>query len=72
MSIVGFDNWEVMAEATRPPLTSVDMNLRDLGRQAGLRLLDMIAGKRLHGVHRLPCTLVVRESCGARGGAMPS
>ena len=72
VSIVGFDNWEVMAEATRPPLTSIDMNLRDLGRQAGLRLLDMIAGKRLHGVHRLPCTLVVRESCGARGGAVPS
>jgi LacI family transcriptional regulator len=68
VSIVGFDNWEVMAEATRPPLTSIDMNLRDLGQHAGLRLLDMIAGKRLHGVHRLPCTLVVRESCGARGG----
>jgi LacI family transcriptional regulator len=56
-----------MADATRPPLTSVDMNLRHLGRQAGLRMLDMIAGKHLHGVHRLPCTLVVRESCGARG-----
>jgi LacI family transcriptional regulator len=68
VSIVGFDNWEVMADATRPPLTSVDMNLRDLGREAGLRLLDMISGKRLHGVRRLACTLVVRESCGARGG----
>jgi hypothetical protein len=29
-------------------------------------MLDMIAGKHLHGVHRLPCTLIVRESCGAR------
>jgi LacI family transcriptional regulator len=66
VSIVGFDNWEVMADATRPPLTSVDMNLRHLGRQAGLSMLDMIAGKHLHGVHRLPCTLIVRESCGAR------
>jgi len=66
VAIVGFDNWEVMADATRPPLTSVDMNLKDLGRQAGLRLLDMIAGKRLRGVHRLPCTLIVRESCGGR------
>ena len=72
VSIVGFDNWEVMAEATRPPLTSVDMNLKDLGREAGLHLIDMIAGKRLHGVHRLPCTLVVRESCGGRGGRVPS
>jgi LacI family transcriptional regulator len=65
VAIVGFDNWEIMADATRPPLTSVDMNLKDLGRQAGTRLLEMIAGKRLTGVHRLPCTLVVRESCGA-------
>ena len=65
VSIVGFDNWEIMAEATRPPLTSVDMNLKDLGRQAGLRLLEMIAGKQSRGVDRLPCTLVVRGSSGA-------
>jgi len=67
VSIVGFDNWEIMAEATRPPLTSVDMNLKDLGRRAGRSLLDRIGGKRLHGVERLPCTLVVRDSCGANG-----
>ncbi len=68
VSIVGFDNWEIMAESTRPPLTSIDMNLKDLGRHAGLRLLDQIAGKKLRGVERLPCTLVVRSSCGANGG----
>ena len=66
VSIVGFDNWDVIVDATRPPLTSVDMNLVDLGRQAGQRMLDMIAGKELHGVQRLPCSLVIRESCGAR------
>ncbi len=68
VSIVGFDNWEIVAEAIRPPLTSVDMNLKDLGRRAGMSLLDRIAGKKLHGVERLPCTLVVRGSCGANGG----
>ena len=47
VAIVGFDNWEVMALAARPPLTSIDMNLKALGREAGDRLLDMIAGKRL-------------------------
>ena len=31
-------------EAARPPLTSVDMNLRALGREAGERLIAMIAG----------------------------
>jgi LacI family transcriptional regulator len=64
VSIVGFDNWDVIVEATRPPLTSVDMNLKNLGRQAGLDLLEMISGTHLHGVQRLPCTLVVRGSCG--------
>ena len=69
VSIVGFDNWEVMADATRPPLTSVDMNLKDLGHHAGLSLLEQIAGKSLRGVERLPCTLVVRGSCGSKGGS---
>jgi LacI family transcriptional regulator len=66
VAVVGFDNWDVMVDASRPPLTSVDLNLKHLGRQAGLQLLDMIAGKHLSGVQRLACSLVVRESCGAR------
>jgi LacI family transcriptional regulator len=69
VSIVGFDNWDVMAEASRPPLTSVDMNLKELGREAGRRLIDLIAGKELRGVRHIPCTLVIRESCGARSRA---
>jgi LacI family transcriptional regulator len=62
VAIVGFDNWEVMTLAARPPLSSVDMNLKALGREAGDRLVDMIAGKRVSGVQRRPCSLVVRES----------
>lgn len=65
VSIVGFDNWDVMAVGARPPLTSVDMNLKALGREAGERLIGMIAGERSNGVRRLPCSLVVRQSCGA-------
>jgi len=66
VAIVGFDNWDVMAEAARPPLTSVDMNLGALGAEAGAALLEMIGGRRLAGARRLPCSLVVRASCGAR------
>jgi LacI family transcriptional regulator len=69
VAIVGFDNWNVMTEATRPPLTSVDMNLGALGGEAGAALIEMIAGGALAGVRRLPCSLVVRASCGARGPA---
>ena len=51
-----------MTLAARPPLTSIDMNLRALGREAGDRLLQMIAGAPVSGVCRRPCTLVVRDS----------
>lgn len=65
VAVVGFDNWDVMTKAARPPLTSVDMNLDALGREAGACLLEMMAGQASAGVRRLPCSLIVRESCGA-------
>ena len=65
VSVIGFDNWDVMTKAARPPLTSVDMNLDALGREAGACLLDMMAGRTIAGVRRLPCSLFIRESCGA-------
>lgn len=68
IAVVGFDNWEIFATATRPPLTTVDMALKELGRQAGLTLLDMIDGKPVEaGLRRLPCRLKVRRSCGSEG-----
>jgi LacI family transcriptional regulator len=69
VSIVGFDNWEIVANATRPPLTTVDMNLKELGREAARKMLELIGGAELSGVSRLPCSLVVRESCGANSRA---
>jgi LacI family transcriptional regulator len=71
VAVVGYDNWEVFADATRPTLTSVDMNLRELGRLAAQRLLDLIGGgpgSGPTGPVRLPTRLVVRESCGAHLG----
>ncbi len=65
IAIVGFDNWEIIAAATRPALTTIDLNLHELGRQAGLRLIGLIDGSGEHGLVRLPCSLVVRASCGA-------
>jgi len=64
-AVVGFDNWSVMTEAADPPLTSVDMNLGALGDEAGAALIEMMSGVRHSGVRRLPCSLVVRASCGA-------
>ncbi|HEV2517887.1 MAG TPA: LacI family DNA-binding transcriptional regulator [Devosia sp.] len=62
VAIVGFDNWNVMTDAARPPLSSVDMNLAALGHEAGRLLMDMIGGETIRGLRRLPCTLVVRDS----------
>ena len=62
VAIVGFDNWGVMAEACRPPLTSVDMNLEGLGAEAGRCMAAMIGGTTLQGLRHLPCTLVTRAS----------
>ena len=65
VGVVGYDNWDVMVEGARPRLTSVDMNLYALGQEAGRRIIRLIGGERFRGVLRLPCTLVVRDSCGA-------
>jgi LacI family transcriptional regulator len=66
VAVIGFDNWEVMAAATRPPLTTVDMNLSNLGQQAGQTLLSLIDGQPVEpGIRKLPCRLVIRRSCGS-------
>lgn len=62
IALTGFDNWTVMAEASRPALTSVDMNLIQLGAEAGQKMTEMIKGASASGTLRLPCTLVVRDS----------
>jgi LacI family transcriptional regulator len=63
VAVVGFDNWEIVAEQTRPPLTTIDMNLKELGRQAGLTLVRFVNGETVQGgLWKLPCSLVVRAS----------
>nr|WP_256255945.1 substrate-binding domain-containing protein [Streptomyces sp. MUSC 14] len=63
IAVVGYDNWDTMALASRPPLTTIDMNLTETGRIAALRLLETIdARETTPGVRTVPCRLVVRES----------
>jgi LacI family transcriptional regulator len=64
VALVGYDNWDIFAGTNRPPLTSVDMCLKELGRRAAGELLDAIDGRPSHGLRRLPCRLVIRESTG--------
>ncbi len=63
VGIVGVDNWEVMAEGCRPPLTTVDLNLTELGHAAATKLLRAIEGHPLEqGVQLMPCRLITRRS----------
>ncbi|GAA1305935.1 LacI family DNA-binding transcriptional regulator [Saccharothrix xinjiangensis] len=62
VAIVGYDNWEEFAADCRPPLTTVDLDLEDLGAAAARLLFDALDGRPAAGVVRHPCRLVVRES----------
>ncbi|WP_288200163.1 LacI family DNA-binding transcriptional regulator [uncultured Pleomorphomonas sp.] len=71
VAVVGFDNWDIVAAQTRPPLTTVDMNLKTLGREAGRLVLAMSEGREVQpGIRKLPCSLVIRQSC--RGAEAPA
>ncbi|GLY18993.1 LacI family transcriptional regulator [Kineosporia rhizophila] len=62
VGVVGVDNWVISAEAARPPLTTVDLGLHELGRRAGELLIAAIDGSPAPGTHTVPGHLVVRES----------
>ncbi|TWD81765.1 LacI family transcriptional regulator [Kribbella amoyensis] len=68
VAITGTDNWELIAEGARPPLTSVDLRLADVGRVAAQRLLDAIEGRPHSGLEQVPCQLVVRASTDETAG----
>lgn len=61
VGIVGFDNWDAMIAGARPPLTSVDFNLQEIGRVAAQLLLDCISGKQVEGGTRLVRGSLIRR-----------
>ncbi|PPG81861.1 LacI family transcriptional regulator, partial [Rathayibacter sp. AY1E5] len=64
VAVVGFDNWDLLVEAARPPLSSIDMMLDTLGRAAAEELSNAIHGRPTAGVQAMPVRLVPRESSG--------
>jgi LacI family transcriptional regulator len=68
VALVGFDNREFAAHQ-RPPLSSVALPLNEMGKLAGEVLLAAIlaglGGPPKAALHKVPCYLVERQSCGA-------
>jgi LacI family transcriptional regulator len=64
VAVVGYDNWEEFAADCRPPLTTVDLKLEQLGATAVGYLIAALEGERRSGVIRQRGRLVVRESTG--------
>jgi LacI family transcriptional regulator len=62
VAVMGFDNWEVLAADARPPLTSVDMNLEEVGRAAARAVFAALDGTPRRGLEALPCRVVIRGS----------
>jgi LacI family transcriptional regulator len=63
LSIAGIDDLPV-AEYLDPPLTTVRVPMRELGREGMRLVLAQLDGARVRRVRRLQCELVVRESTG--------
>lgn len=62
VSVVGYDDWDVMATGRSPGLTTVDPELGAIGRLAGRLLLGALAGAPESGLHVTTPRLVVRDS----------
>ncbi|SEI16768.1 MULTISPECIES: LacI family DNA-binding transcriptional regulator [unclassified Leifsonia] len=62
IAVMGHDNWEPIATQSRPPLSTIDMNLKELGRVAAQLLFRAIEGEDVSGLHEVPCRVVPRDS----------
>jgi LacI family transcriptional regulator len=67
VAVIGYDNWNILAANARPPLTTIDMNLEQLGRVAAQRLFAAIDGTLGSGVETIAGRLVTRESTAPLG-----
>jgi LacI family transcriptional regulator len=70
VGVVGFDDWELFSTTSRPPLTTIDMNLEHMGRAVAGELAAAIAGVTRPGLHKLPVRLVPRESTAGLDGSL--
>lgn len=62
VAVLGHDNWVAFVSEARPPLSTVDMNLEEVGRLAAQLLFDAMDGNPRPGQHTVEGRVVVRAS----------
>ncbi len=66
MSVIGFDN-TLLSSVNHPKITTVDLNMQEIGKNSALALIDMIKGKHTKTKKVVYNTkLIIRESCSKR------
>ena len=70
VSITGFDDQELAANLD-PPLTTVSVPAREMGRRAAEYLLARLEGAPVLEATELEATLVIRGTTAPPGGARP-
>jgi len=75
VAVTGFDNVE-FSQFTQPPLTTIQQPTEEMGQLAAELLFDRINGKigshnKTSLCERLPCRLVIRQSCGTNNQSQP-
>lgn len=65
LSVVGYDNRE-LSSYYKPPLTTVDLPLHDIGYRAAEVMMELLAGKIKTGtrelIYQVPCNQLIRQS----------
>ena len=61
IAVTGFNNYDI-AEICAPSITTVSMDMREIGRTIARMMLDEIAGIEHRNVTLCPFQLIVRES----------
>lgn len=71
VAVIGHDNWKEFAAHSRPPLTSIDMNLSQVGSSATRALSAMWADEPVDRTQAVPARLVVRSTTAPPSGKAP-
>jgi len=63
VAVVGVDNKSI-CKTVYPTITSVDLNFNEIGKNAVIKLVDLINGRKSQDTYIKPKDIVIRRSCG--------